>query len=70
MDADDKERLRKLEEAQKQFAQNQELTMRMIRIIMQDMGLRDELKRLDKEMEAMATNNGSVPPVSVDIDGG
>ncbi len=45
---------------------NQQLTMKMIRLILQELGLRKEIANLDAEMEA---SNGSLAPVSMDSEG-
>lgn len=46
---------------------NQELTMKMVRLILEELGLRKAIQQLDKEMEA---RNGSDAPPAVGGAGG
>ena len=42
---------------------NQEMTMKMVRLILEDLGLRKQISILETEMEA---GNGSIPPAVLD----
>lgn len=45
---------------------NQELTMKMVRLILEELGLRKAITRLEEEMEE---GHGSLAPASLDLHG-